>query len=204
MRVQFITRKASPTSLSFHRGVRGGGPGAGRSKAFSGALPPPSSSRPALRLQPASLPDPYFTIPAPSDLCADLAILLRQVLTPPIGVSRVQFGPHRGGADPGVPAGGGCRTDFLVLSWQGLYQFCLGGRNPLSTRRRGAGEGAPDVKKWKEMPAGLPQKEAWADRRWWGSFTQLESRQCWEKESVYCKFLLLLPLISDLVSFLEL
>ena len=107
MRVKFITRKASPASLSFHPGVRGGEPGAGRPKSFSGALPPPSSSRPALRLQPASLSDLYLTIPAPSDLCTDLAILLRQVLMPPIGVSRVQLGPRRGDADLGVPAGGG-------------------------------------------------------------------------------------------------
>ena len=79
-----------------------------------------------------------------------------------------------------------------------------GGQKSTLYQEEGTRRGAPDVKKWKEMPAGLPQKEAWADRRWRGSFTQLESRQCWEKESVYCKFLLLLPLISDLASFLEL
>lgn len=37
----------------------------------------------------------------------------------------------------------------------------------------------------------------------WGPITQLESSQSWKKGSIYCKFLLLLPLISDLDLFIE-
>ena len=37
-----------------------------------------------------------------------------------------------------------------------------------------------------------------------GDISQPETSQCWKKGSIYCKFLTLLPLISDLHSFLEL
>lgn len=37
-----------------------------------------------------------------------------------------------------------------------------------------------------------------------GDISQLETSQCWKEGSIYCKFLTLLPLISDLDLFLEL
>lgn len=60
---------------------------------------------------------------------------------------------------------------------------------------------------WSKSRPPLPQREAEAARRaqWgvWGPITQLESSQCWKRGSVYCKFLLLFPLISDPDLFLE-
>ena len=110
------------------------------------------------------------------------------------------------------------RREFPVLfgkgDFSGAAQTLHGGS--LCTRRKGpGGQGVPDVKSgqrgasgWSYSGPPLPQREAGAARRaQWGlrgAISQLESSQCWKKGSVYCKFLTLLSLISDLDLFLEL
>lgn len=122
-----------------------------------------------------------------------------------------------------ITTDGGLWKDFLVLFRSGGFSRAartlrgsLEAGFHLTHQEEGTPREAPLM--WREGVGrryGLVRMEASpSSERGWGSqgsavgsvgpVTQLESSHCWKRGSTYCKFLLLIPLISDPASFLGL